>query len=146
VLALFARSDPALVLLYLLTAGAAYGATRVVARRTLVHGRALLSAGIAVGVLVATVVAVPTTLVAGLLDAALSTGRPVMPMGNTVADFIVHRTRRSSLGPRTENPTGSPSDFEPTPSYTSSGLPGGSESNVVSGETPTGFDTSLGRD
>jgi hypothetical protein len=81
VLALFARSDPALVPLYLLTAGAAYGATRVVARRTLVYGRVLLSAGIAVGVLVATVVAVPTTLVAGLLDATAADGMTVFVVG-----------------------------------------------------------------
>jgi hypothetical protein len=81
VLALFALSDPALVPLYLLTAGAASGATRVLARRTLVYGRVLLSAGIAVGVLVAAVVAVPTAFVAGSFGATAADGMAVFVVG-----------------------------------------------------------------
>jgi hypothetical protein len=32
----------------------------------------------------------PDTDAGSVLDAALSTGRPVMPMGNTVAEFMRH--------------------------------------------------------
>lgn len=70
--ALFSLGDARLVPLYLLATAAAWAGVRAVHRWTLLYGRALLSTGVAFGLLVAFVLAVPGPVVAG--DAAFFVG------------------------------------------------------------------------
>jgi hypothetical protein len=81
VLALLALANAWMLPVYLIAAAAAYGATRLLARRTLIYGRVLLSAAIAVGVVVATFVALPAHLVSGLLGATVADGLAVFVVG-----------------------------------------------------------------
>jgi hypothetical protein len=81
VLALLALANAWMLPVYLVAAAAAYGATRLLARRTLVYGRVLLSAAIAVGVVTATLVALPAHLVSGLFSAPVADGLAVFVVG-----------------------------------------------------------------
>jgi hypothetical protein len=81
VLALLALANAWMLPVYLVAAAAAYGATRLLARRTLVYGRVLLSAAIAVGVVTATLVALPAHVVSGLFGAPVADGLAVFVVG-----------------------------------------------------------------